>query len=129
MNNNKILEVVYNSSKNDWKRSDDFSKDSFKYIQDSQLKIEEVSHERFNDPWAKKFPDKNSFLYTYQITFNKQVILTVLLVSLDGARAMLPKPLLGSNKINKYEYHIANIIHNENENNRYLSRCGFELEK
>lgn len=77
--------------------------------------------DEFFEEWATNYPDKRAYRYEYKIYNDGKMIKRVSLVWVDGYRALLPIPKLGTNIVKREEYLICRIFNNSIETlNQYM---------
>ncbi|WP_052350639.1 hypothetical protein [Paenibacillus gorillae] len=129
---NEILEVnnlVYRSTKNDWMLHEE--KQEMIYLRNSDIKIIWYDADRdspFNEEWATKHPDSNAYKVDYSIVFNSLIIDRFSLVYVDGFRALIPMPKVGTNVISRKKYQISLLFNEKGNLHGYIKRCGLVVE-
>ncbi len=86
-----------------------------------------VQNDDFKEPWANCHPNSRATGYWYELYYDGAFIDRILLVSVDGGRAVIPPPSLRTGKIERYEYSIAKINDVLNTVDEYIERSGLEL--
>lgn len=86
---------------------------------------EDVQQEDFHEPWANKFPDARATGYYYNVKYGNTVVARVILVSVDGGRALLPAPGIGTKEVPDFEWAIAEIFDALGTLHEYAGRAGF----
>lgn len=122
-----IISIVENSISDDWFINQDYDRI---FRANPNIKIVTCEFEERNsyyEEWATGHPDSNAYLYEYSLYYNSSLIKRYNLVSVDGGRATLPIPRLGTNIITRKDYRIALII-NEGEVLEYIHRSGLVVE-
>lgn len=123
----EIISRVEFSTSDDW-----FINENSERIFKQNPNVRIISHnfeERspFHEEWATKHPDSHAYLYGYSLYYNSSLIKKYDLVSVDGGRATLPLPRVGTNSIARKDYRFALII-NEGEILEYIHRSGLIIE-
>ncbi|SDH42757.1 NACHT domain-containing protein [Desulfosporosinus hippei] len=124
-----VSNVVYNSEKDDW-----FIRESERKLinkNDVSIKIiwDDVDRNmEFNEDWAINHPDKHAYKVNYYILHNDTRIEEFSLVYVDGYRALLPVPKIGTNIIPRKKYKIALLVNDEKNLNSYIRRSGLIVE-
>lgn len=129
MNYNEVENILANSKKNEWIENDELG--TFTYKNDLNLRIERSPNEiEFNETWATSFPDKNAKAIDYKVFYNNSFVDEQLLVSVDGARAVLPLPKSADDlTVKKADVNFARIVNVGNQFDDYLARSKFQEEK
>lgn len=124
---NGILNEVFKSFPEEW--TQDYDLEKFVYNKDIFLTIEEAVEKKrgFFEEWANRHPDKRADYLEYQIKYNGTVIEKIALVAVDGYRAMLPLPKLGTNIIERKYLNFANVVYSMGSNEEYVYRSGLEI--
>lgn len=99
MSLDEMLTFIEDSNPNsDWKRFGTNYVSESVLIEDPRLRLT-IHHdesgkqcEDFKEPWANEFPDPHARGYWVDISYDRALIDRVILVSVDGGRAMLPVP-------------------------------------
>lgn len=119
--------------KNDWHGiSRDWASERF-LKEDPRLRIrakyteDGIQNEDFKDSWANKHPDSKAVGYWYDLYYDGAFIDRVLLVSVDGGRAVIPPPSIKTGNVERYEYSIAKIHDTLNSVDEYIERSGLTL--
>lgn len=122
MNYEKVEKILANSSKDDWISNDDLG--TFTYKHDLNLHINRSADDReFNEPWAIKFPDKNARAVDYKVFYNNSFVDEKMLVSVDGARAVLSLPKSPKDlSVKKANVNFARIVDTGNQFSNYYGR-------
>ena len=94
---------------------------------------EEIQNNNFQEPWANKHPDNHAVGYWCRIYYGSTLIESIILVSVDGARAQLPLPertksLNHPGNIPIFNYKVAKIFDTLNTLDEYIKRSGLSLE-
>lgn len=130
-----ILECIMNSdSKDDWyhTRTSDWTDIAF-FKQDVNLRFEiyynedGTQNEDFKAVWANRFPDQHARGYFVFLRFCNTLIDTYILVSVDGGRAFLPIPKLGTLQVTPMNFKIAQIFDKGGSLMDYFFRSGLTL--
>ncbi len=88
-----------------------------KYSQDG------IQQDNFIASWANKHPDPNASGYWCDLSYNGDYLNRIILVLIDGGRAMLPVPTMNTNNINQYDYHVAKIFDKHDTLDEYIQRA------
>jgi hypothetical protein len=125
----KAINLVYRSMKNDWILHEE--KQEMIYLKNPVIKIVWDDTDRddpFNEVWATKHPDSKAYKVDHSIILNGLLIEKFSLVYVDGYRALMPMPKMGTNIIPRKKYQIS-LLFNENKNlHEYIRRCGLIVE-
>ena len=104
------------------------------YKEDPDLRIEhahssEYLHsDDFRENWASKFPDSHASSYYYDLYYGPTRIRRIVLVHVDGGRAILPMPQSAVDlSIEEISFNVARIFDNLGTLDDYFHRSGFEL--
>lgn len=128
MNYDEVENILATSKKDDWISNDELG--TFTYKKDLNLHINRSSDDReFNEPWAKNFPDKNARAVDYKVFYNNSFVDEKMLVSVDGARAVLPLPKSPDDlTVKKSNVNFASIVDTGNQFSNYMERSGLKEE-
>lgn len=126
---NKIMGLILDSKKNDWMENNE--KQEMTLINDPSIKIKWYDIERdhpINEEWATRHPDKNAYKVDYTITYKDAIIEEFSLVYVDGYRALLPFPKIGTKNIPRKKY-LLSLLFNEKKNlHDYIRSAGLIVE-
>lgn len=87
-----------------------------------------VQCEDFREEWANRHPDSSATGYWYDLYYDGAFLDRIILVAVDGARAMIPPPDFTTKKIKQYNYRVAQIHDSIGTLDEYISRSGLEVE-
>lgn len=129
MDYNKVENILATSKKEDWISNDELG--TFTYKKDLNLHINRSPDDReFNEPWAKNFPDKNARAVDYKVFYNNSFVDEKMLISVDGARAVLPLPKSPDVlTVKKENVNFASIVDTGNQFSNYMERSGLKEEE
>jgi len=82
----------------------------------------------FREGWANRHPDRSATGYWYDLYYDGAFLDRIILVAVDGARAMIPPPDFKSGKIKIYNYRVAQIHDSLNTLDEYIRRSGLDVE-
>jgi hypothetical protein len=109
---NYILQVVFDSNKNEWKYDDALSE--LIYLPNFEIRIEMLGDlGEFHEPWTDRYPDHNSHHFEYQITYKGLRIHKFSIVHTDGYRYAIPLPArfgVDDFRISRNQYNLGFII-------------------
>jgi len=88
-----------------------------------------IQNDNFLDPWANNHPNPKAVGYWIEVYYDGAFLDRVILVSVDGGRAMIPTPVGTTNKIHYYDYAIASIMDVKENVDEYISRSKLYVEK
>lgn len=86
-------------------------------------------NDNFIETWANKHPDPRAHSYWCDVCYGATVIERIILVAVDGHRAMLPLPKTGGvssapNTVEELDYRVAEIFDDSNTLVEYMKRSG-----
>ena len=131
----EILEFIPTTDpENDWYGiSRDWSSERF-LKEDPRLRFrakfgeEGVQCEDFKEEWANCHPDSRATGYWYDLYYDGAFLDRIILVAVDGARAMIPPPDFKTGKIQLYNYRVAQIHDTIKSLDEYIRRSKLEVE-
>ncbi len=126
---NEILDLIYQNPYPNWECFDDDG--IFVLRDDINLKIIRDSFENnrpFNEKWAISHPDKNAYANYYFVYYNNNLVDKFLLVSVDGGRADIPLPKVGTSIIPKNSYLKARAVDILGKLDEYIKRSKLIVE-
>jgi hypothetical protein len=130
----EILEIIKNSNPSEW---------DVNYSQDGEIAIfkeypllrietkhnkDFVHNEDFREKWANMFLDPHATSYRYQIYLGETRLRELILVSVDGGRALLPLPKSAIDlRVEPLRYKIAIIFDQFDTCDEYMKKAGLYL--
>jgi len=132
----EILEFIPTTNpKEDWHGiSKEWSSERF-LKEDPRLRFrakfvdEGIQNEDLKEKWANCHPDPKAVGYWYELYYDGAFLDRTILVSVDGGRADIPPPNYKTQKICKYDYHVAKIHDTLNTLDEYIIRSGLKVEE
>lgn len=77
--------------------------------------------EKFFEEWATKHPDTSAYKYEYKIYNDGEIIKRIDLVWVDGYRALVPIPKIGTNVVKREDYLLCKLFNHSVETlNQYM---------
>lgn len=125
----RATNLVFQSIKNDWIRHEE--KQEMIYLKNPDIKIAWEDTDRdypFHEEWATNHPDPKAYKVDHSIIFNGVIIEKFSLVYVDGYRALMPVPKMGTNIIKRKKYQISLLFNEEKNLHEYIRRCGLVVE-
>lgn len=132
MTYDELIELVYNSTKNEWVFTDERGIYTFKKDLNIRIHRKDIDHnsDRFSgEDWAKKHPDPTAYRVTYEIYYAASFVEEVLMVSVDGHRATLPLPDRNTLVVSRKDYQFARIVDQLNTLDEYMNLSGLTVEQ
>ncbi len=132
----EIMQIVFNSSRDDWVESespdtvDEKNYTVYAYKQDLNIYIKETMGSDFHEDWTDCHPDKDAYQSLTYIYYGATLVRKIILVGVDGGRATLPMPELprsAENSISRDMYNYAKIFDSLNTLDDYLTRSGLTI--
>ncbi len=126
------MNLVMSNSFDKWTYFDEIGEFVLKSDVNLRIKRSEIDKEMdsFNESWAVNHPDPHAYKRTYTIYYNNSQIDQFYLVSVDGLRATIPMPKVGTTAISKRNYLLAQAVNiNDERLDEYIKRSGLEVEK
>ena len=90
--------IIKSTRETDWSLNYKGSNQIAVYNNDANLRIElsddeeEIQNDNFQEPWANRHPDQRAVGQWCRIYYGSTLIESIILVSVDGFRALLPLP-------------------------------------
>jgi hypothetical protein len=96
------------------------------YLRIETRHIDEYIHnDDFREKWANDFPDPHATSYYYHLYFGSTRLKELILVSVDGGRALLPLPKSAADlKVEPLRYRIASIFDRFDTCDDYMKMAG-----
>lgn len=126
------MNLVMSNPFDKWQYFDDIGEFVLKSDVNLHIKCSETDTgtDSFNEQWAVNHPDPHAYKRTYTIYYNNSPIDQFYLVSVDGFRATIPMPKVGTNSISKRDYLLAQAVNlYDKQLDEYIKRSGLEVEK
>lgn len=82
----------------------------------------------FQEEWAMRVPDKSAKMIEFDLYYGASFVETHCLVGVDGFRALLPLPTIGSEVITNDKYLFAKCIDFQHSLDDYIQRCRLTVE-
>lgn len=124
-----VEKVLAESSQDDWAIDD--ATGSYTYKDDLNLCIKRAEfddYEKFNEPWAVNYPDKEARAIDYTVTYSGSFVKRERLVDVDGSRAILPMPTSQTDlTVSKQDVNFAKIVDIGGRVDEYLKRSKIEV--
>ena len=80
----------------------------------------------FEEDWATQHPDPHAASYAFNIYYGATLVTFVVLVSVDGGRALLPLPEFHTKTPKLFDFAVAAII-NKADLFKYMERAGLNF--
>ena len=128
----EIKKMLSSTSSSDWVIKEELG--AYTYKQDVLLRIQkhpiDYHADKFSgEEWATTMhADENAYRVIYDVYYGDSFILTKTLVSVDGGRATLPMPRLGTKEIPYVDYSFAKIVAPDRLD-EYIKRSGLTISK
>ncbi|MFZ5425858.1 MAG: hypothetical protein ACOZEN_02700 [Thermodesulfobacteriota bacterium] len=122
--------IICSDVKNDWtyintaRGSEVYCKKDIRLRFVSLYSDDGIHNGRFVEKWATCFPDKNAISYWCDLCYDGSIIRRFVLVAVDGARAFLPLPKIGTHCVGELELKVAQIHDELNTLNDYFTMSG-----
>lgn len=85
--------------------------------------------EKFFEEWATKHPDKSAYKYEYKIYNDGEIVKRINLVWVDGYRALLPIPKMGTNVVKREDYLLCKLFNHSLETlNEYMLSSNLKVD-
>ncbi len=130
MNYNELQETILSSHSRDWLFNDERGIYTYKNNLNIWIKRKDIDFDRdkfAGEDWATKHPDPNAYREIYEIYYASSFVEEKMLVSVDGFRASLPLPKVGTNNVKKEDYEFAKIVDQLNTLDEYMQRANLEV--
>ena len=108
----KIFDIMSSSLKEDWLNLEEH--ELFVYKDDVHLRIQkrhvDYSEKFEGEEWAINHPCPDAYRVYYDVYYGASLIMTKILVGVDGGRAILPMPRIRTTEIPIEDYRFAKIV-------------------
>lgn len=125
----EYVDIIQSSSK-DWVIRESENYAYFKSNKGIEIRWNDFEDRRkFYEDWATNHIDESAYMYEYKLYKNNSLIKEFNLVYVDGYRALLPVPKLGTNIVKRDEYFLSRIFNSSIDNlNNYMILSGLIVE-
>jgi len=86
-----------------------------------------IQNERFIQQWANIHPDPNASGYWCDLIYSGDFLKRIILVYVDGGRALLPVPEINTATISKDNYHVAKIFDQLGTLDEYIRKSNLSV--
>ncbi len=122
--------IIQSDTEDHWQRFEYRAVNRAVFKQDVNLRIvcnyeEDKLVEDFKENWATKHSNSHATSYAYRIYYGSTFIAYVVLVSIDGGRALLPLPNTETMRPDLLAFRVAEIF-DRNQIHEYMSRSGLK---
>ena len=134
MTYDELMAVIRSSEYGDWLHDD--GKGIFTLRNNLNIRIVEDRHtdeneseifEEFHEAWATRHPNQEAQKAWYHIYYQSSFVQSFMLVAVDGARACLPPPKIGTTEIPLKDYRLAKAVDQLGTLDEYISRSGLTV--
>lgn len=130
----EVENLMFNSTRDDWKSCSVAGVYVLTFIHNISIQLRQEENdelERFSEPWANSFPDRNAYRDIYVLYFNSSPITKYFFVSVDGGRASLPIPKSQENLVvTSQMYNLGRVVNsNEHDYEAYFQRAKLKIEE
>ena len=94
---------------------------SAKFIDDG------IQNSNFKDKWANRHPHEEATGYWYNLYYDGAFLDRIVMVSIDGGRAIVPCPDIKSGKIEPYNYFVGKLFDSLESLDEYIKRSDLEV--
>lgn len=91
-------------------------------------KRKDEDRQDFQEEWAKRVPDKSAKMMEFDLYYGASFVETHYIVGVDGLRALMPLPKIGSEVISYDKYLFAKCIDLQHSLDDYIQRCRLIME-
>lgn len=130
MTHPELLDLLINSDREDWLRNDERGISTLKSDLNVTVRLRpDDEPQRFDtEDWATNFPDKNAYIRVFELWYGASFVDEYYFCSVDGHRAMLPYPKVGTRSISREKYAIAKAVDLLDSLDEYIGRANMEVE-
>lgn len=112
----EVMHIVCSSDRSDWNVSETPESDKtpshtvFLHNKGSRISIKTSMGSDFHTDWTNNFPDKESYQYITDIYDDEEFVKRIILVGVNGGRAILPMPNCSEKLVSRKMYNYAKIF-------------------
>lgn len=111
---NELLAKVVISAEEDWVRPMGhhtlFHRFDVNLTIGSTQEGDDIQRDDYREDWANDFEHGHATGYYYNVKYGNTIIERVILVSVDGGRALLPAPMIGTKEVSKLAWAVAELF-------------------
>lgn len=130
MTYNNLIDQLLRSSREGWLQDD--SRGISTLMADLNVTVrlrQDENPEKFTtEDWATKHPDPNASIQVFELWYGASFVKEYYFCSVDGHRARLPYPKVGTLEISQEQYAIASAVDLQGSLDEYMNRSGLKLE-
>lgn len=117
----ETLDLVFNSKKDDWITHESEQKKTHKNNPRVKIIKDDIGElEGFHEKWAIEHINPEAYKVNIGIYHDDNLLMTLILIYVDGYRALLPIPMNGSSVIQRKMYNFALLFNDEKTLNSYI---------
>lgn len=130
MTYDNLMTTILKAGRKDWIFHESQKTYTFKPDLDIQIRIRPDSPNRqpFVEDWTKGHTQPQANLKTFDIYYRSSIIESFNLASVDEAKAHIPLPEPGSNKISRRDYQLATQVDAADSLDSYIQRSGLKIQ-
>lgn len=124
-----LMNTILKARNKDWIYHGSQRTFTFKPDLDIQIRLRPDSKlsEPFIEDWTKPHPQQQANLKIYDIYYRSSIIESFNLAAVDEAKAQIPLPEPGSNKISRKDYKLATQVDVGGSLDAYIERSGLKI--
>jgi hypothetical protein len=125
-----LMTTILKAQNKDWIFHGPQKTFTFKPDLDIQIRIrpDAPTRESFVEDWTKPHPQQQANLKTYDIYYRSSIIESFNLAAVDEAKAHIPLPEPGSNKVSRKDYKLASQVDLSGSLDAYIERSGLKVQ-
>lgn len=129
MNYQSVVQMFLQTDATQWQRVSGnheyaFCKEDINLRIVSGLEADDIQQDDFREQWANDFPDSSARGYFYNLYYGSTLLHRFILASVDGARASLPVPQIGTMDVTQAQWKVAEIFDGLNTLHKYAKQAG-----
>lgn len=130
MTYDQLMSTILKAKSKDWVYHGQQKTFTFKPDLDIQIRVRTDSRlsEPFVEDWTKPHPQQQANLKTYDIYYRSSIIESFNLAAVDEAKAHIPLPEPGSNRISRKDYKLATQVDMAGSLDEYIQRSGLKIQ-
>jgi hypothetical protein len=130
MTYDNLMTTILRAGRKDWLFHEPLKTYTFKPDLDIQIRMRPDSPNRqsFVEDWTKVLTQPQANLKTFDIYYRSSIIESFNLASVDEAKAHIPLPEPGSNKISRRDYQLATQVDAADSLDAYIQRSGLKIQ-
>lgn len=130
MTHPELLHLILHSDREDWLRNDERGISTLKKDLNVTVRLKEQDEPVpfTTEEWATRHPNNQAFVLVFELWYGSSFVGDYYFCAVDGYRARLPYPSVGTLTISREKYAIAKAVDLMDTLDEYIGRAGLNIE-